>query len=539
MRHPSFEGRSAAGGSGADLRRAYPPRVRRRADPGAPASPAGASACDATLASESISRNAVFAFLGQLATATFTAILTLYLVRALGPTGYGVFTLALAVGGLFMLPADLGINGSMARFIAERRGDRRAIGGIVADALQLKLVLAVVVCVALVAAAGPIADAYDSPAMEWPLRGIALAGLGTGLMALFAYSFSAQGVNTLRFRLTLGESIVETGASIALVALGTGATGAAFGRAAGYLFAGVVGLVMTVRLLGRSSLVRGPLLGDGVRRIARYAGVLALVDGAFRLFEEIDALLIGAFLGVASVGLFQAPLRLVSFLHYPGLALSIAVAPRVARHAQHAPSVGALTGSLRWLVVFQAVLIAPLAVWAEPIIDLLLGSAYDESANALRALAPFAFLAGLAPLLSTAANFLGEGRRRIPIAIVALLVNVAIDVVLLPRIGIVGAGIGNSAAFALYVPGHLWICWRVLRFPLVPLLVTTGRALLAAGAMSGALLAFGTTDLSAVDWIAGAAAGIAAFAVALFVSREVRVGDVRTGYALVRSRFAR
>jgi heme-degrading monooxygenase HmoA len=72
-----------------------------------------------------------------------------------------------------------------------------------------------------------------------------------------------------------------------------------------------------------------------------------------------------------------------------------------------------------------------------------LGPGYEESADVLRALTPYVFLAGLAPLVSLAVNFLGEARRRIPIALGAVAVNVAIDVTLIPRIGIVAGAIGT------------------------------------------------------------------------------------------------
>ena len=78
-----------------------------------------------------------------------------------------------------------------------------------------------------------------------------------------------------------------------------------------------------------------------------------------------------------------------------------------------------------------------------------------------------------------------------PIVIAALLVNVAIDVTLLPEIGVVAAAIATDVAYTLYVIGHLWLCYRLVGLELRPLLVTLTRTLLAAGAMALVLLAFG------------------------------------------------
>ena len=124
---------------------------------------------------EGIARNNAYSVGVQLATSVFTAALTLYLVRALGPHGYGLFALALAVAGLVSIPADLGITGSTGRFVAEVRTDHAEAARVVADALLLKVIASAGTSTALFAAAGWIADGYGEPDLVWPLRGVAIA----------------------------------------------------------------------------------------------------------------------------------------------------------------------------------------------------------------------------------------------------------------------------------------------------------------------------------------------------------------------------
>src|SRR3954454_4339947 len=105
-----------------------------------------------------LARNTVYAVATQATTAAFTAALTLYLVRALGPDDYGVFALALGIGTALTIVADAGITPSAARFIAEQRPDRRAVTRIVSNAAVLKITVLVPLSVALAALAGPIAE---------------------------------------------------------------------------------------------------------------------------------------------------------------------------------------------------------------------------------------------------------------------------------------------------------------------------------------------------------------------------------------------
>jgi len=117
-------------------------------------------------------------------------------------------------------------------------------------------------------------------------------------------------------------------------------------------------------------------------------------------------------------------------------------APRLARHRDDPSAVVALRMALRYLVMFQAMLIAPLVVWAEPIVSLLLGPKYAGSAAVLRGLTPYVFLLALGPLITTSVNYLGKAGRRIPIVFGALAINVAIDVTLLRDWGIVASVTG-------------------------------------------------------------------------------------------------
>jgi O-antigen/teichoic acid export membrane protein len=344
-------------------------------------------------------------------------------------------------------------------------------------------------------------------------------------MQLYGGAFTALGRIALSFRMTTAKAVVELASSVGLVLAGAGAVGAAFGRGAGFIAGGVFGFFALRRLFGR----RGPEEAASpvaLRHIAAYAGALFLIEGAFVLFEQIDVLLIGAIIGASAVGLFQAALRMVTFLQYPAQALAAGVAPRVARHEVSGSEVEPLARSLRLLVLFQMALIPPILVWADPLVNLVLGSEYAESAEVLRALAPFVLLAGVGPLLSMAVNYLGEARRRLPIAVGAVALNAAIDAVLIPRIGIVAGAIGTDVAYAVYVPAHLWLVKRMLDIPLRPLAVSFARALVAGAAMAGVLALFGTQEVAFLLLVAGGALATVVYAGVLLVTREVSAAEL-------------
>jgi O-antigen/teichoic acid export membrane protein len=474
----------------------------------------------------SIKRNTALSFAVQLTSAAFTAILVVFLTRKLGTRGYGIFSLAVGIATLVLLPSDFGISTAVARFVAEHRDQRGRVQAVMADGLRLKVFFALVASVLLVALAGPIASAYGIPDAVWPIRAMAVCLFANSVM-LMAVVFTAIGRINLQLRVAFAESVVELIASIVLVLAGAGATGAAFGRAIGYAAGAAACIALLVRALGPAIIPTRARLGTESRRIAGYAGILLVVDGAYTAFTQIDILIIAGYLGASSVGIFSAPVKLTVLLGYPGSAVAFGVAPRLARGPSSVPNVKAFTTGLRVLLIVQAAITAFILGWAPLMVRLALGPRFHESATVLRALSPYIFLMGFGALVSVSANYLGEARRRVPVAIVTVLINCAIDLVLVPRIGVVGGAWGTDAAFAVYVPAHLWICQRALDLDLRPTAVTLGRTALAGAALTGVLLLFG--DSLHRLWLTalGGVIGVVVFGLVLWLTRELSVSEAR------------
>jgi O-antigen/teichoic acid export membrane protein len=487
---------------------------------------------------DSVSRNAAFAVATRLTTAAITAFIALFLGRKLGPQVYGYFALAMAIGTVSTFLADLGITSATPRFLAERRHDRPAVTAVLGDALRLKAFAAIPVSVALFALAGPISNAFDAPGAEWPLRGISIAVFAQGFFLFALATFEALGRIAINLRVVALESVVEGSSIVVLVLLGAGATGAAFGRAIGYTVGVGVALGYVWRVVGRPRPGAGDVSGLRVREIMAYSGALLIVDALFRAFAQIDVLLIGAILGGGrAVGLFDMPMQLAWFLHYPAGAISTAVAPRLARRPDAEPQVGTFIDAMRWITALQGIFLAPIIVWAEPIMTTLLGSKYRESGDVLQALAPFVLLSGPALLASLAVNYLGAARTRVPVAIAALGVNAVWDVIFLSKMGIVAGAIGTDLAYAIWVPAHFVILRRLLDLPLRPIALDFVRATLAAGVACLPLLALGT-DPGLVVLVLGCAIACAVYAVALRLTGGLGAADIERMREIVGRRIA-
>ena len=480
---------------------------------------------DEHVADAGVARNTLVQLAAQIATLVFTSGLTLYLVRALGEAKYGIYSLAVSICGLMLFPAGLGLPLAVGRFLADHRLRPNELRHILRDGLRLQIPAAMVVSVGLFAASGAIADLYGRPLLGWPLRWAALAVFGQALFAFLTSVGSSVRRASLGLWMTIVESAVETGSAIALVLGGAGVAGATLGKFVGYVVATVFGMWAAWRLVGGRVPERGssPV---SLRTLTRYAGVMFIVDVTWSAITQIDVLLIGAMLGVAAVGSFGAVLRVLTVLGYLGMAVSAGVAPRLSL-ADGDPDIHSFQQALRYLILVQGIVIAPMIVWATPIVHLLLGSGYGGADRIMRTLTPFYFIASPASLITVAVTYLGEARRRVIVMLATLGVGLIATYVLIRVMGVLGAAVADDVIEVVYVGAHLWICTVIIDLDLRPVLWSTVRTVIASAAMGLILLVIGTSQLSVLGWIAGGLGGTAAFVATLLALGEVSIAEIR------------
>jgi O-antigen/teichoic acid export membrane protein len=484
-------------------------------------------------------RNTLFSMISQITGALFTVALTVFLVRALEPEDYGVLALAISIGTIVLLTSDVGISFSASRFAAESPHDRLHVAAVLRTSLGLKLIASTASAAAMVVSAPLVADLFGNSELTLPLRIMAIAVAAQGFGALFLGWFMAIGRVSTNVWYSLVESSVEATAAISIVLLGAGTAGAVAGRAIGFTVAGALIAVLAFRLVGWPAMRRASGPAFPARQIVGYGAALMIIDGVFAIFDRVDVLIIGGILDAGAAGRFEAATRVLQFLYYPAFAVSSGFAPRLAEGQRSDEDTARFMAALRYTILLYLLIAAPLLVWADPIVSVALGSDYGESAGVLRALSPTLLFAGLAPVLAVAANFLGEARRRVPLAIAALLVNIVIDLLLVSRIGIVAGAIGTGVAFAIYTGGHVLICQRALRISFAVLLPTVLRGLAATAIAALALFVFGTDHLNIFEWVGGTATAGLGYLAVLILLRELNFADLRAAGGLVVGAFRR
>ena len=232
---------------------------------------------------------------------------------------------------------------------------------------------------------------------------------------------------------------------------------------------------------------------------------------------NFDSVLLGFLTTARTVGLYNAAYKPVTIALALPLTYFVGLFPALSRtHAESREEFrGLVERSLRLAGLMAAPLAAGGTLLAAPVIALLFGASYAESASVLPILiwsAVFVILRGSYRHALTAA---GHQALDLRCAMVSTGLNVGLNLLLIPRYGMMGAAsatvIGDLAWFML---AYAFFQMRVIPLPALPCL---WRPLVAGAAMAGFLW---FTQATSMPWVLRGAASVAIYAGCLLIIGE-------------------
>ena len=400
------------------------------------------------------------------------------LTRYLGPEDFGKYTLALTYMQLFTVLADVGLVTIVVREIS-RYPDRTE--RLVGNTLTLRLLLSAgaIVFAALISLLLP----YD--------RDVRVAILLAGFPLLFGMVNSTF-VTVLQARLRMGRAVVGdvVGRAVALAAAGVVvALDLGFFAVMGTAAAGALATALVTMLLTRRVVPLRPRSEPQVwRRLLAMALPLGVALAVNEIYFRADTLIISLYEPYDQVGLYTLAYRMLEltlvfgtvFLTTTFPLLSHAVAddePRARRTIQ-------LSTDL--FVALGVPLVAGGLVLAPALVELAAGSDFEDAATPLRILLAAGGLAWINGVFGYALIAKDRQLSALWLNLTALAVNVGLNLLLVPRYGIVVAAVVTVASEVLILAGSYVLMRRYFDFFPVPR--TLAPAVLAAAVMAGLLL---------------------------------------------------
>lgn len=431
------------------------------------------------------------------------------LARQLGSEDYGTFVFALTLTGALLIGAGFGTDELIAREVAR---ERRHAGRYLSDVAGLKAVTATLllgVAMAVVFVGGYSADARLATL---------LVGLGVAAEVM-ARSWNAifQGYERLELvsATLILQRVLTAVLGIAILAAGGGLVAAA----AVYLVGALVAFVATELMWRRFTPARRTLPSRGGAWTLLRGGIpIGAAALLWVLLLKVDILMLSFLADNHEVGLYAAATRLVEGTQFLAWAFNAAMLPWVARNTGAMLARGFMLG-LKLLAAALIPAAALAACFSAPIVELLYGDEFADSALPLALLAPTIALYGFQSFSGTLLIGRDSPGVLVRIAGVVAFQNIACNAVAIPLWGADGAA-GVALISSVLMAGlTTWFARRATgRFSPVR---AFGGPLLAGAALIAIAVALPT--------ILGAVLGLLAYA-AILAGFELGLhrDDVRT-----------
>lgn len=380
--------------------------------------------------------------LGAFSSKIFSYILALVasilISRALGPAGRGSYYVVVTIASTALSLGHLSVEQAQV-FLWSKTNERRFLS---ANAVALGLLLgAGVSSIAwiVVTVLGP----NIVPVADRGLLIVALVGVPAGMVSLYANGLLvlADRISRVNYGVLLA-AIVQTGLIVGL-------------HAAGRLTVAAVVVVWMITMLAPLSFTL-PSLAPRVRDVSVSAARKAVAIGAryhlgmisvFLLFRS-DVFILNALVSRTEVGLYSLAVTLAELLFLLTDSIAQVLLPRQVSGSME-ESAKVTAKAVRTNFIVAVVSVAGIVATCPIVIPLLFGKDFTGSIRGLIALSVGVIALGT---IRPASGYLIRLNRPLLIAMVsigALAVNVALNLALIPTLGIVGAGMASSIAYTL------------------------------------------------------------------------------------------
>jgi O-antigen/teichoic acid export membrane protein len=368
------------------------------------------------------------------------------LSRTLGVDAYGEYVIALSWALTLTLPAKAGFDNSALRFstIYLEREDYAGFRGFVRVAAAVIILLSLAI-EALIWVAGAELIPVGPGTRAWA----ALLVLPLALLAFFSVIMrTARRILSSQFY----EQILRPG--VIIVGIGgmflTGLrlnAASAMGLTVAASTAALVAIVIEVRRVLRGARTHQPRY-DEWRQWLGVSAPMLLMGVVQELMNQVDIILLGQMADARAAALFAASWRLASLVPFALVGLATMGAPLIAAAHERGSMddlqrVSKIVARLSFSFAVVSALV--LYVLAKPLLGLF-GPGFVAGRDTLSILLLGGVVNAFTGVVSYFATMTGRERQALAIFAAALALSVVLNLLLIPRFGVVGAALASSAA---------------------------------------------------------------------------------------------
>jgi O-antigen/teichoic acid export membrane protein len=374
-----------------------------------------------------------------------------WVARYLGPDQFGLFSYSLAFSAMFTTIAALGLDGIVVRNIVRDPSCRDEVLGTV---FVLK-VAGGVVAIGLTLGSIFLLRPHDTVAHLL----VGVIAVGTVFQAFDVIDFWFQSQILSRYTIYAKNSafLVITVVKILLILMNAPLVSFAYAGLAEIIL-GAVGLMLVYRINGYSMKkwrggrgLAGKLLHDSWPLI--FSGIVIMI------YMRIDQVMLGDMVGNEEVGIYSAAVRLAEAWYFIPGAIVASVFPSIVEAKTISDDLfyGRLQKLYNLMTLLGYIVALPVTFLASWLIKFLYGTAYIKAGPMLALLIWAGLFVNLGIARSSFLTTMNWTRVHFMTVFLGCIVNVALNFVLIPRYGGMGAVIASCVAYWFAVHGACFV----------------------------------------------------------------------------------
>jgi O-antigen/teichoic acid export membrane protein len=401
---------------------------------------------------KTIARNAGISGLGDIFSAVMIFATNVLMTRVVGASSYGLFVLAKNTVIVGSVLGSFGIHQGILHFLPFYRGqdDWGRARGTLLSGTQLTALFSLTTAALLFLGAGPIAERiFHIPGMTPVLRVLSLSIPFLAFSKLWLSAIRAM--RAVKYWVLVGK-IIRPALCLALLAFlfltGLKLSALVISDLAAILLAAGLGIYFLKRLLP-GQWYRSRAVTDR-RKLFGFSAPLFLVETLDFILRRVDIIIIGIFLVSTQVGIYHAAVRVAMLLAIPLASVDSIFAPMIAEYHGRGDMVNLRRNfkvSTRWIFSLVCPLFIFILLFPAPLLRLF-GNEFTRASLVLVILSAGQLVNAATGPVGYMIMMTGHPRLTLLNTLSLALVNVSLNLLLIPRLGIAGAAIAAASSAA-------------------------------------------------------------------------------------------
>ena len=393
---------------------------------------------------QKIAKESTITFSGMIYGNINRYLYTLLLARWVGSEFLGIYSLANSVRLISEVFGKMGMEIGVMRFVSLLNPDieKKKIQRLIGSAVKMTMAISVVIMAGLLVSSGFIVTHIlkGPPLLKIVLMVFAIAIPFNAITLVVA--FATQGFKRLKYKIFITQFLNPTILLVVMI-ISFWFISVEVALMAPMLVSSIIGFIVMFAVLKKLTGVKNQQLLKAPfdRELLVFSYPLMFVTILLTLMHWMDILMLGAFTNASTVGLYHPAARTAGLLQALLTSFLSIYSPMIAQfHAESDQK--NMSGSYklvsRWLLTFSIPVALIFLVYPKKVM-LLFGAEYLPSANILMVLTAATFIHAILGAAQSTLSMTGHTRLVLWNAIGAFVINIILNIILIPNYGMIGA----------------------------------------------------------------------------------------------------